>query len=72
MQISRRLSGKLYKWRRKLGQGDLSQKKSPEVAHRLWQALIKPGCETQCQWDKSKWTKGNKENVSGTETGIEK
>lgn len=35
MQISRCLCGKLYKWRRKLGQGELSQKQSPEVAHRL-------------------------------------
>lgn len=35
MQISKDLSRKLYKWRGKLGQGEPSQKQSPESAYRL-------------------------------------
>lgn len=53
MQISKCLSGKFYKWRRKPEQGELSQEQSSEAACRLQWVLIKPGCETGCQRDKS-------------------
>lgn len=35
MRISKCLNGKLYKWRWKPGQGELSQEQSPEAARRL-------------------------------------